>query len=134
MNKNNPKLPLMFNESVSAGFPTPVEGYPDQSLDLNNYLVQHPSATFFVRAQGESMRDVGIFSGDILIVDRSLRPVSGNIVIAIINSEFTVKSIYFRSEIIELQPANREYQTIFLKPDDDFQIWGVVSSCIHCFI
>jgi DNA polymerase V len=134
MNKNNPKLPLMFNESVSAGFPTPVEGYPDQSLDLNNYLVHHPSATFFVRAQGESMRDVGIFSGDILIVDRSLRPVSGNIVIAIINSEFTVKSIYFRSEIIELQPANREYQTIFLKPDDEFQIWGVVSSCIHCFI
>jgi DNA polymerase V len=84
------ELPL-FLESVSAGFPSPADDYLENKLDLNQHLIKNPPATFFVRVTGDSMVDAGIYSGDILVVDRSLNPKDGNIVIAVINGELTVK-------------------------------------------
>ena len=81
----------LFSSGVSAGFPSPAEDHIDRKLDLNELLIQHPVATFFVRVAGESMKDAGINHGDILVVDRSLEAVSGKIVIAIVNGELTVK-------------------------------------------
>ena len=125
------ELSLIFNEGVSAGFPSPAEGYSDGQLDLNEYIVKHPAATFYVKADGDSMKDAGIFSGDTLVVDRSLNAVSGNVIIAVINGEFTVKNIYFSPGVVELRPANNLYSSIFPEDGDDFQIWGIVTCCIH---
>jgi DNA polymerase V len=83
------RIPL-FLERVSAGFPSPAEDYIEKTLDLNELCIQHPAATFFVRVQGESMIGVGIFPGDVLVVDRSLRAQHGDIIIASLESEMTV--------------------------------------------
>lgn len=124
------KLPL-FAVPVKAGFPSPAEDYLEQNLDLNEYLIQHPSATFFVRVDGESMRGAGIQKGDILIVDRSLEPSHGKIVIAVINGEFTVKRLRLHQDKVFLEPENPQFSPIEINPNWDFQIWGVVTYVIH---
>ena len=85
-------LPL-FDYSISAGFPSPAEDYLEQSLDLNELCIKHPAATYLVKVSGESMTGVGIFNGDILVVDRSLNPNAGDIVVACLDGEFTVKEL-----------------------------------------
>ena len=124
------KHPL-FAVPVKAGFPSPAEDYLEQNLDLNEHLIQHPAATFFVRVDGESMKGAGIHKDDILIVDRSLEPTNGKIVIAVINGEFTVKRIRLHQDKVFLEPENPQFSPIEINPNWDFQVWGVVTYVIH---
>ena len=128
-------LPL-FAAQVKAGFPSPADDFMEQRLDLNEHLIQHPAATFFVRVDGDSMIGAGIHQGDILIVDRSLEPLNGRIVIAVIDGAFTVKRIRIggasgREAQIFLEPENPAFQRIRIQPESDFQVWGVVTYVIH---
>lgn len=124
------KLPL-FSSRVSAGFPSPAEDYIELKLDLNEHLIKHPHATFYVRVRGNSMKDANINNGDILIVDRSIEPNNGTIIVCSIDSEFTVKRFYKESDHIILTPANNEYKPIKISGDIQFDIFGVVTYIIH---
>jgi len=123
-------LPL-YMAAIEAGFPSPAEDYIEGRLDLNQHLMKHPAATFFVRVSGESMINAGIFPGDILIVDRSLEAVDKKIVIAVINGDLTVKRLRIRSGNPFLEPENDQYSHIEITPDMAFEIWGVVTNVIH---
>jgi len=116
---------------VSAGFPSPAEDYIDKSLDLNEYLIRHPAATFFVKVEGSSMINAGIHDGDLLIVDRAVEPADGRIVIAVINGEMTVKRIRKKGEMLYLVPENSEFEPLEVQEGADFQVWGVVTNVIH---
>lgn len=124
------KLPL-FAVPVRAGFPSPADDYLEQNLDLNEYLIPHPAATFFVRVDGDSMRGAGIHKDDILIVDRSLEPTNGKIVLAVINGEFTVKRIRMMQDKVFLEPENPQYMSMEINPNWDFRVWGIVTYVIH---
>ena len=117
--------------SVYAGFPSPAEDHLDLDLDLNEHLIKHPSATFYVYAKGDSMINSGIHDGDLLIVDRSLNPGLKSIVIAVINGEFTVKRIRKINKELYLMPDNDAYKPIQITKDMNFQIWGIVTHTIH---
>ncbi len=123
------KLPF-FGTSVNAGFPSPADDFVERKLDLNEYLIKHPAATFFVRATGDSMKNIGIHSGDLLIVDRSLDVVDGKIVIAAIDGEFTVKRVKKINGELFLVPENENYKPIKIDSEDEFQIFGVVKNVI----
>jgi DNA polymerase V len=123
----------LFTSGVSAGFPSPAEDHIDQKLDLNELLIQHPVATFFVRVAGESMKDAGINHGDILVVDRSLDATSGKIVIAIVSGELTVKRFVQNNSSCQLVAANPDYPPVTITEETDFSVWGVVTSVIHQF-
>ena len=125
--------PLMAGV-VMAGFPSPAEQYVESPLDLNELLVKNPVATFFVRAEGDSMINAGIQSGDILIVDRSIQPYDGAIVIAAVNNEFTVKYLRQKNNQTLLEAANPEYEPIVFNEGEELRIFGVVTSAIHQFI
>jgi len=127
------KLPL-FLESVSAGFPSPADDYLESRLDLNDYLIRNPAATFFVRVSGDSMIEAGIYSGDILIVDRSLQPKEGSVIIAVIDGELLVKRLHFSKNKIYLLPENRNYKPIEITKEMGFEVWGVVTNVIHSLI
>lgn len=124
------RLPL-FAGKVSAGFPSPAADYVDKSLSLDELLIQKPAATFFVRAQGESMLGAGIHPNDILVVDRSLKPVSGKIVICALNGELTVKRLLQENDLWLLRAENRHYPDIVLTDDLELVVWGVVTNVIH---
>lgn len=124
------RLPL-FAGKVSAGFPSPAADYVDKSLDLNDLLVQKPAATFFVRAEGESMLGAGIHPNDILVVDRSLKPVSGKIVICALNGELTVKRLVFENAQWKLRAENPDYPDFILTDELELVVWGVVTNVIH---
>ena len=124
--------------SVVAGFPSPAEQYQEPPLDLNELLVRRPAATFFVRVQGDSMIGEGIHDGDLLVVDRSLRPASGDIIIACVDGDFTVKRIVFSRESggrarTRLVAANPAYPEIVLSPGQELDFFGKVTACIHRF-
>ena len=127
--------------SVVAGFPSPAEQYQEPPLDLNELLVKRPAATFFVKVQGESMIGEGIHDGDLLVVDRSLRPASGDVIIACVDGDFTVKT-YRRvkrdegrgmGDEIRLEPANPDFPVIVLKRSHELDYFGKVTACIHLF-
>ena len=125
----------LFCSKISAGFPSPAEDAVELSLDLNNLIVAHPSSTFFVRVEGESMSGAGIVSGDMLVVDRSLTPKSGDIVVAILEGEFTVKRWLKRNNSWLLLPENNSFNEIEISPgssEHNFEIWGVVTYAVHC--
>ncbi len=122
---------LLFSGPVSAGFPSPASDYIEGRLDLNEHLVKHPAATFFVRAGGDSMQGAGIFGGDILVVDRSLKPSDMCVVIAALDGEFTVKRLRISDGKAALLPENPKYGPIEITEDSDFRIWGVVTHVIH---
>lgn len=125
-------LPIpLFSSRVQAGFPSPVDDIQEGTLDLNSYLIKHKGATFFVRVIGESMINVGIFPGDILIVDKALPYSSGKIVIAVLNGEMTVKRLRQEKGQILLISENDNYPSIPVGTEDDFSIWGVVTNVIH---
>lgn len=121
----------LYASSVKAGFPSPAEDYAEQHLDLNTHLIAHPAATFFLRVSGDSMINAGIFNGDMLIVDRSLEPSNGKIVIAAVNGELTVKRLSKTKAGIFLVAENNHYPPIELTESDHIQIWGVVLYTIH---
>jgi len=120
-----------FDESVQAGFPSPAEDHLDLDLDLNSYLIQHPSATFCVRVEGDSMVGAGIQSGDVILIDRSLTPQKGNIVLAVLDGEFTVKRVDVQDDKLFLIPENPRLQPIEVGEESNFQVWGVVTFVIH---
>ena len=121
----------MATDTVSAGFPSPAENYTEGELDLNQYLVTNPPATFFVRVSGDSMINAGIFHNDILIVDRSIEAKNNDIIIATINGEFTVKRFYIKNNIMKLIPENPIYKPTVITAEMDFEVWGKVTSVIH---
>jgi len=123
-------LPL-FESAVSAGFPNIAEDYVDRALNLNELLIKHPAATFFVRVKGTSMINAGIHTNDILIVDRALTPTHNKIVIARIDGELTVKRMKIHKNTISLVAENDEFKPIVITPAMDFEVWGVVTCVIH---
>ena len=124
------QLPL-YASTVRAGFPSPADDYIDMHIDLNEYLISHQASTFIVRASGDSMIGSGIHSGDLLIVDRSLEPAQGKIVIAAINGELTVKRLRILDGRVQLLPDNDSYPPIDISEDLELVIWGVVTFVIH---
>lgn len=121
----------LFLSRVPAGFPSPAEDYVEGSLDLNEHLIKHKEATFFVRVQGESMIGAGIQNGDLLVVDRALEAVDKNIVIAVVDGELTLKRLSKRNGQVRLLPENPCFHPIEFNDDQVLEIWGVVTSVIH---
>lgn len=121
----------LYQQPVSAGFPSPAEDYIEGKLDLNLHLIKNPAATFYVRVSGDSMTGAGIHSGDLLVVDRSLDPVSGRIVIAVLNGELTVKRLGFEGDRPILNAENANYPPIKITEPQELCIWGVATSVIH---
>jgi DNA polymerase V len=124
------KRPL-FLVPVSAGFPSPAEDYIEGNLDLNKYLIKHPAATFFVKVTGSSMIDAGIHDGDILIVDRSVKPADKKVIIAVVSGELTVRRIRVTKNRIALISENKDYKPLHVDEEMDFEVWGVVTNVIH---
>jgi len=123
------KIPL-FSEAVSAGFPSPAQDYVEKSLDLNELCIKRPAATFFVRVEGESMIQAGIYAGDILVVDRSVTAEHGDTVIVAINGEMTVKELELRP-VVRLVPRNPAYSAIEIAEGTALDIFGVVTNVIR---
>ncbi len=123
-------LPLAESK-ITAGFPTPVTEYNEERLDINDIVATNPHATFYVRVSGSSMVDANIKDGDILVVDKSLEARHNDIVIAVVDGEFTVKTLYHKDGTIKLMPANPEFPEIVLQNEQELNIWGVVSYTIH---
>jgi DNA polymerase V len=123
-------LPL-YTCSVAAGFPSPADDHLDGHINLNEHLIPHPSATFLVRADGWSMVNAGIHHGDLLIVDRSLDPCDGKIVIVAVDGELTVKRLRRQGCRTFLEAANPEFPDVELTEDQELWIWGTVIHVIH---
>ncbi|MEN4892550.1 translesion error-prone DNA polymerase V autoproteolytic subunit [Erwinia billingiae] len=121
-------LPL-FSDRCAAGFPSPAADYVEAALDLNELCIRHRAATYFVRASGNSMTDAGIKDGDLMVVDKSEKPSHGDIVIAAVDGEFTVKVLQLRPRLA-LQPMNPAFPTIYPDPDA-LEIFGVVTWFLH---
>lgn len=121
----------LFLSKVSAGFPSPADDYTEARLDLNERLVRHPAATFFVRVEGDSMIGVGIHSGDILIVDRSIEPTDKSIVVAVLHGELTVKRLRRKHGRVRLEAENPDYPAIEIPEGEELVIWGVATSSIR---
>ncbi len=128
------RIPLpLFTGGVSAGFPSPAEDYAERKLDLNELLISNQAATFFVRVDGDSMIGAGIRHDDILVVDRAREAKSGDIVIAVLEDELTVKRLVLKGDHGRLVAENPDYPSIEISNDNGCQIWGVVSSVVHQF-
>ena len=121
----------LFLCHVAAGFPSPADDYIEGPLDLNEHVIKHPSATYFVRASGDSMNGAGIFNGDLLIVDRSLEPIHGKVVIAEVDGQLTVKRLSKLKDHFSLQPENASYPPIELQEGNEVVVWGVVTHVLH---
>ncbi len=121
-----PMLPF----SISAGFPSPALDFVEVSIDLNKHLIKHPSATFFGRVQGESMKNAGINDGDLLIIDRSIEPTDGKIAVCYLDGEFTLKRIRRNKQGLWLMPENDDYEPIKIEEENDLRIWGIVTYII----
>ncbi len=127
------ELPLPFaDEGVRAGFPSPAQDYMCEAIDLNRELIAHPATTFYARAVGRSMIGAGIDDGDLLVIDKSLEPQEGNIVVAFVDGEFTLKR--FRRDASGLcawlEPENPDFEPIRVTADNDFMVWGVLTHSI----
>ena len=127
--KASDSLPL-FESSIEAGFPS-VVGDEKNPLNINDYLIDNKTATYFVRVKGDSMIGVGIYNEDILVVDRSKPVRSGSIIIACLNGEFTVKRLMIKNKVLFLQPENEAFKQILITKDCDFEIFGVVTYNVH---
>ena len=124
-------LPL-YSHRVPAGFRSPADDHIELSLDLNEYCIQHPAATFMVRVSGNCMSGLGIYDNDMLIVDRSLEAVPGKVVIAVVDGELTVKQLLQdKAGQLMLCPANPDYSPIALNPNSEVTIWGVVAHVVR---
>ena len=125
------ELDLPFVEQgISAGFPSPADDFLDISIDLNKELIKNPSATFYGRVKGDSMKNAGLENGDLLIIDKSLEPINNKIAVCFIDGEFTVKRIKIEADIIWLLAENEDYKPIKVTADNEFVIWGIVTTVI----
>lgn len=127
----SPLVITLMLSPVQAGFPSPAEEYVECRLDVADYLVKHPAATYFLRVQGDSMRGAGIHCGDLLVVDRSVDPRHGHVVVAAINGLLTVKRLHRCGDTATLRAENESFPPILLAEHDDVQVWGVVTAVIH---
>lgn len=129
----NKSLKLPLADKIKAGFPSPAEDYLEESIDFNRDLIRHPEATFYGRVDGDSMIEAGICNGDIAVIDRSLEPSDGDVIVAFINGEFTMKFLDLSHRdkgYIELRPANKDFKPIRINAIDEFEVWGVVAYTI----
>ncbi|ORM64549.1 DNA polymerase V [Pantoea rodasii] len=122
------ELPL-FNDRVPCGFPSPAQDYVEQRIDLNSLLISHPSSTYFIKVSGESMIDAGISDGDMLVVDSSVKAEHGDIIVASLGGEFTVKQLITKP-FLQLKPMNSAHSVIEITDPDLFEIFGVVKHSI----
>ena len=127
------RIPLL-NDSVSAGFPSPADDYTEENIDLNEHLISNPFSTFFLRVKGDSMINAGIKDKDLIIVDKSLIAKPGDIVIAMIDGEFTIKRLSIKNDELYLKAENHNYPDFRFKNHIDVQIWGVVIYSIHSYL
>lgn len=125
----NITLPF-FNTSIPAGFPAPALDYQEEEIDLSRILQPNPATSFIIRVKGDSMAEANIPDGCMAIVDRSIRPGTGDIVVAALNGEYTVKRLVKAGRNWVLHPENPFYKPIIITEDADFQVWGVVTSVI----
>lgn len=116
--------------SVQGGFPSPAEDHGAERIDLNKVLIRHPQATFLMRVRGASMREAGIDDGDVVLVDRAIRPCHGHVVVAVVDGEFTVKRLWLRGSNMKLQAANPTYPDFVPRDGQTVEIWGVVTNAI----
>ena len=121
----------LLSHRISAGFPSPAADYAEEGLDLNHYLVQNKPATFMFTVKGDSMLGAGICDGDKVVVDKALKPKHKDIVVAVVDSEYTIKRLYQLRGRIELQPENPNYQPITFNEGSELQIWGVVVGVVR---
>jgi DNA polymerase V len=119
--------------SVDAGFPSPADDHAGKRIDILEHLVKHPQATYQVRVRGESMRDEGIFDGDVLLVDRGITARHGHIVVAVVDNEFTCKKLYLRAGRMKLKAGNPTFPDIVPKDGQTVDIWGVVIASLKLF-
>ena len=126
------KIPF-FQGAVSCGFPSPADDFMETPISLDRTLIKNPTATFFVRAKGDSMTGLGIQSGDVLIVDRAVTPKLGDVVLAVVHNEFTVKQLKKEETQYLLAAANPQYPNIKIDPEQGCEIWGVITTVIHSF-
>lgn len=119
---------------MTTGFASPADDYLEGRLSLDTLLIQNKDSAFFVRAEGDSMVGAGIFGGDLLVVDRSLTPTSGSIVIAVIEGELIVRRFFQQDATVVLKPANPSFKEIQFKDEQELQVWGVVTSTIKKFV
>lgn len=131
LNQEDPLLPPLYSSKVRAGFPSPADDHIEARLDLNEHYIKHPAATFFLTASGDSMKNAGIHSGDLLIVDKSIEAVHDHIVIAAVDGELTVKRLSRINNRVQLLPENDQYPPIDITEEQDVVIWGVVTYVIH---
>ena len=125
----NKELKLPIAEGLKAGFPSPAEDYSHETLDFNRDLIHNPESTFYGKVEGDSMIEAGIFNNDIAVIDRSIEPRDGDVVVGYVNGEFTIKYLDLRHKkdgYIELRPANKDFKPIRITEEDNFEIWGVV--------
>ena len=123
-------IPLV-QETISAGFPSPAEDYIELGIDLNKYLIKNPISTFFLRVSGNSMINAGIYNNDLLIIDRSINPKPGHIVVALLDGEFTLKRLIKKQNNYYLRADRENYPAINLYEYIDVEIWGVAIYSIH---
>lgn len=121
----------LLRKSIPAGFPSPADDYVQQQLSLDEHLIRHRESTFFMRVAGDSMRGLGIFDGDLLVVDRSVPATHGRVVIAVLDGEFTVKQLLLGPDGKVLRAAHPDYPDMPVKPGQDFAVWGVVQWNVH---
>ncbi len=129
----NPQRAPLFASQPAAGFPAPADDLVEKSLDINDLVVENPASTFFVRVQGDSMEGVGIFSGDVLVVDRSVEAKEGKIVVAAVYGEMVVKRLKLMNNALQLISENESYEPISLQDNDECFIWGVVVGSVRQF-
>jgi DNA polymerase V len=130
----NSELRLPFIDiGISAGFPSPALDFTELSIDLNKYLIKNKPSTFCGFVKGHSMKNVGIFDGDILVIDKSLEPVNNKIAICFIDGEFTLKRIKIETKQCWLLAENEDYKPIKVTEENDFIIWGIITFSIKSF-
>jgi DNA polymerase V len=129
--ESNPLWLDVCGWTVPAGFPSPAQDHVQRRIDLNEHLIHNKDATYLFRVTGDSMSGVGIFPNDTLLIDRSIEPKHNNIVLAVLNAEFTIKRLYRRGGVVKLVPENLIYPTRVIKEEDDFIVWGVVTAAIR---
>ncbi len=126
-----PMFLTFYKEAVECGFPSPARDFTEGTIDLNEELIPRPNSTFIVRARGDSMIGSGIYPGDLLIVDRSLSPRNGSIIIAVLDGELSVKGLELNNDQVTLSSSNPNYSDVIVSEEMDFTIWGVCTNVVH---
>ena len=126
-----PMFLTFYKEAVECGFPSPARDFTEGTIDLNEELIPRPNSTFIVRARGDSMIGSGIYPGDLLIVDRSLSPRNGSIIIAVLDGELSVKGLKLNNDQVTLSSSNPNYSDVLVSEEMDFTIWGVCTIVVH---